>query len=271
MTALRLKVGALITALLAISLSCASRRPLGPFRVLSANPDYLLRSPDAKDTPFPEVLHGYNSFVYGKGSIDLRPQMELRIENAYYRKGSSRRGLEGYLGTEIAKYQVRPKSGLRLVSAQSGLTKRPLDQPPVQDLIPASQRSHRLYRFFYAVVFKKIGETRGSVLLGAGSTDQLDRLAAQLLSDPDSICGGQSLRCTVFPGSSAVSLEIEIIVNGTSQTVPWGSLLSSVAARPRHVDLLRLHAGKPTLVEIDSTDTNALRLPLLPGDKINWN
>jgi hypothetical protein len=38
--------------------------------------------------------------------MELRPQMELRIENAYYRKGMPKRGLDGFLGTEIARYYL---------------------------------------------------------------------------------------------------------------------------------------------------------------------
>jgi hypothetical protein len=44
--------------------------------------------------------------------VELRPQLRLRIENAYYKAGASRRGIEGFLGTEIAKYEVSPR-GLR--------------------------------------------------------------------------------------------------------------------------------------------------------------
>ena len=43
-----------------------------------------------------------------------------------------------------------------------------------------------------------------------------------------------------------------------------------VAARPRRLELLRWYRGRLTPVEIDASDANALRLPLLPGDRINW-
>ncbi len=39
---------------------------------------------------------------------------------------------------------------------------------------------------------------------------------------------------------------------------------------PRKLRLLRLHDGKPTPVEVDAGDPNALRLPLLPGDRVEW-
>ena len=257
--------------LMLLTLACATRRSSGSFQVLRANPEYLLRSPDSRDTPFPDVLRRYNSFVAGQGWLDLRPQMELRIENAYYREGAPKHGLAGFLGTEIARYQVRPKRSLRLISVQSGVAQRPGDQPPVQELIRASQMHHRYYRFFFAIVFRQKGESRGSVLLGAASIAELDRLAAQLLTQPESICGGGSVHCTVFPEACSVGAEIEIVVNGAPRNVAWGSLLASVAARPRHIELLRLHSGRLTPVEIDPADTDALRLPLLPGDHVTWN
>lgn len=261
----------ILLILVVVTTSCA-RRSLGSFGILPSNPDYLLRSPDSKETPFPEVISRYSNAVPGQGWLDLRAHMDLRIENAYYRNGVPKRGITGYLGTEIAFYQVRPKGGLRLGSTESKLTEsRPVGQLPVQELIRASQRNFRYYRFYYAVVFKKKADTRGSVLLAAKSTKELARLATQLTDDPDSICGGQSKNCTVFPEACTVSIEIEIVVNGNPRTILLGSSLSTIAAHPTHVEMLRLHAGRMTPVEIDPADPSALRLPLLPGDQITWN
>jgi hypothetical protein len=68
---------------LMFSVSCATRRTV-TFRVLPASPDYLLRSPDSKDTPFPEVLGRYTNV--GPDWVELRPEIELRVENAYFRE-----------------------------------------------------------------------------------------------------------------------------------------------------------------------------------------
>jgi len=66
--------------------------------------------------------------------------MELRIENAYYQSGASRRGLDGYLGTEVARYAVNTH-GLRLESAVP-IQGRPASDPPVRSLIsPAVARA----------------------------------------------------------------------------------------------------------------------------------
>src|SRR5579871_1695207 len=100
--------------------------------------------------------------------VDLRPQMEIRIQNAYYRDGSPKRGIDGYLGTESAHFQVRGR-GLKLLAVENLLKPHPREQPPVQELIPESQRRYARYRYFYAVVFNHRGNIRGSVLLGGGS------------------------------------------------------------------------------------------------------
>jgi len=256
---------------LALTGACANRRPVGTFRVLPASPDYLLRSPDLRDTPFEEVLSRYTSIAPRQGWVDLRPRMELRVENAYYHEGSPKRGVTDFLGTEIARFQVDPKRGIRLLSVKSELATRPTDQAPVQELIRASQRRFSAYRFFYAVVFRQRTDARGSVLLGALSRDELDQLGKELLTEPDLVCGGQSIHCTVFPEACTVSLEIEIVVNGAPRSIPWGSRLASITAGARHVELSRLHGGRLTPVIFDSSDQDASRLPLLPGDQLTWN
>jgi hypothetical protein len=251
-----------------VSFSCAPRGREATFRVVPAQPEYRLRAPDARETSFPDVL---NRFTPGAPAwVELRPQMELRIENAYYREGSTKRTLANFLGTQVARYQVRPRGTLSLLSVQSGLKQEPGNQPAVQRLISNSQERYRYHRFFYEILLNRKAELRGAALLGARSAEELDRLATQLLADPASVCGGTSSQCSVFPETCTVSLEIEIVVNGAPQTVLWGSFLASVATRPRHLELLRPYRGRLSPVEIDAADANAMRLPLLPGDHINW-
>ena len=243
-------------------------RGRGAFRVLPAQPNYVLRSPDAKDTPFPEVLSRYSQVDESQGWL-LHPNTELHIENAYYREGAPKHGVANFIGTEKAIYQVRA-SRLRLISVESGLEQRPADQLPVQDLIGASRLHYRYYRYFFQIVFRQMAGMRGAVLLGANSSDELDRLASRLITDPDAVCAGQSPNCAVFPQACTVALEIEIVVNGAARSVAWGSPLESVTMHPRKLRLSRLYAGKLTPVEVDAGDPNALRLPLLPGDRVEW-
>jgi hypothetical protein len=249
-------------------LACALRRP-ATFQVLPQTPNYLLRAPDRHETPLPDVLRDYNGFEPGKSWIELRPLMEVRIENAYYQQGSSRRGLAGFLGTEIARYQVRD-DGLKLTSVQS-MEERPRNDLPVQDLISAAVSHSRYYRLYYEIVFNRTTNSHGSVLLAANSREQMEQLSAQL-DHPETVCGDGSTHCTAFPEACSVSVEMQIVVNGKTNSFVWGSLLSSVVGdHPQHLELRRLYARRLIPVEINLRDTDALRLPLLPGDHITWN
>ena len=147
----RARIGfALASAALFFS-SCMHSRSRGSFRVVAAQPNYLLRSPDARDTPFPEVLSRYSDVGETQGWL-LHPNTELHIENAYYREGAPKYGIANYIGTEQAVYQIRPR-GLRLISVKSGLERRPADQLPVQELIGAARLHYRYYRYFFQIVF----------------------------------------------------------------------------------------------------------------------
>ncbi len=231
------------------------------FAVIPHAPAYLLRSPDLHQTPFPEVLHDYNGFEAGRGWIDLRPGMELRIENAYYKPGSSRRGLEGFLGTEIARYQVG-HGALHLLSVQP-MKNRPPNDTPVQRLISPLMMAAPYYRLYFEA-FNPANNTRVSVLRAANSQDALNHSGT--------ICSGISPQCTAFPEACSVSVEMKLTVNGRPDTLVWGSLLASVVGNhPHRLELKRLYSGRLMPVQINIRDAGALQLPLLPGDRITWN
>jgi len=248
--------------------SCILRGRGGSFCVLPNEPNYLLQSPDSEKTPFSGVLHAFNGFNPGQGSLDLSPLMGLRIENAYYQKGASRHGLTGFLGTETAQYELTAE-GLSLESAQP-MTGRPESDVPVQQLIPESQLHFREYRLYLEIFLPGSAGTHSSALLGANSKDELNRLSEQI-TKPESVCNSRSAHCTVFPEACSVSVEMQITVNGKRQMAFWGSSLASIADHPHHLKITRLYAGRQTPIKIDASDRGALRLPLLPGDQITWN
>ena len=57
---------------------------------------------------------------------------------------------------------------------------------------------------------------------------EIEELSAQLKSGAGRVCGPQSVRCTVFPEGSTVSISMEIVVNGVPKVVLWGSMAGSV-------------------------------------------
>ena len=249
-------------------LSCAARQTAARFRVLPGQPDYLLVSPDSQKTPFPEVLSRYTNA--GPGWVELRPSTELRIENAYFREGAPKHGLANFLGTEIARYEVLRTGTLKEISFRSRVSQRPSDQPPVQQLVSEAQRRYPCHRFFYQVLLNKKSNVRSAVLLGAESNKAIDQLTSRLLTEPETVCGDGLSQCTVFPEACTVSLEMEIVVNGKRRAVLWGSALAEFAESHQNVSLLRWYKDRLAPVELDSSDREALRVPLLPGDVIRW-
>jgi len=248
---------------LTLILSCAYRNSHS-FLIVPHAPTYLLRSPDAREVPFPEILRSYNGYQRGRSWMDLRPLMEIRIENAYYKSGASRRGLEGFLGTEIAKYEITAH-GLSLLSFES-MKDRPADDMPVQQLISQAQMKHRFYRLYFEIFFKG-EEFHRSALLGADTVPALDNLSGELINGEE-VCSQHTDACTVFPEACSVSVEMKIVVNGKSQSVLWGSRLADVVKGQHHFEMKRLYAGRLTPVAINTNDPRELKLPLLPGDHL---
>jgi hypothetical protein len=274
------RVRSMVTTLLTllavlVTLGCAARRGGAHFQVLPGAPAYLLRAPDSKETPFPEVPARYAPT--GQGWVDLRPHMGIRVENAYFHEGAKKHTVDEFVGTEAAEYGVGANGSLRLAEVQSKglghgvLEQHPKDQPRVQDLLPETLARYRFHRYFYQIVFSRAeGQVSGAVLLGARSAPDLAALAARLTAEPDSVCHAGAGQCAVFPELCSVSVEMEIVVNGQPRRVLWGSVLGGVALRPKTVQVLRIYAGRLTPVEVDVSDPNALRLPLLPGDSVHW-
>ena len=241
---------------------------LHPYQVIPRSPEYLLRSPNSHETPLRDVLLEYNGFVRGRHSIDLRPQMQIRIENAYYEKGYSRKGLNGYLGTEVARYEVKT-AGMHLLSVDP-MKERPEADRPVQDLVSQDQLKFRYYCLYFEILFDRKTDAHGSVLLAANTIDELTQLSTQL-ANPETVCVAGSAHCTIFPEACSVSVEMSIVVNGKPRFITWGSLLSSVVNHPpQRLEMQRIYRHRLTQVKLDPQDRNQLSLPLLPGDHIIW-
>lgn len=202
--------------------------------------------------------------------VDLRPGMGLELDGAYYREGSPRRSLADYLGDEIATYQVGANGSLRLnsVSSLPAGKQPPRGQPAIQSLIGRRNASSRYHRLFFRVVFSQTGLPRQAILVGARSAAELDQITRQLSAGRDSLCGE---RCDVLPAWSTAAAMIAITVNGIPRRVVWGSPIGSIAPHPAHITLLRKNSGGVTSVPVNTSNPEALRLPLQHGDRITWN
>jgi hypothetical protein len=249
---------------------CAAGCMIRPhFVVRRGDPSYRLEAPDHHEIPFSDILQNYDGYQPGHAWIDLRPLMELRIENAYYEPGAARTGLTGYLGTEVAQYLVA-RHNLQLLAVRP-MAQRPSRDQPVQDLISPQNTRFAYYRLYYEIVFARSSQSHGSVLLGADSMPEIEHLASAL-AHPENVCYPGAPHCIVFPEACSVSVEMKIIANGKAQSVVWGTVLGSLIKDGMHgVRMKRLRGSQPVPVQIDGRDPKALLLPLLPGDEIYWD
>jgi hypothetical protein len=204
----------------------------------------------------------------GTTYLDLRPGILLKLENAYWEEGAARGGLAGYLGTEASTISTLANGSLKLSPVVSTLkSRRPQSQPPVDQLVPASARRARVYRFYYAVPFQRAGRPNVAVLLRARSDAQLDQLAQQLKAAPEQLCSGPSSPCTVFPESSTVSVQMEILANGTLAVVTWGSRASTVTGGHPLISLERQSATGYIPFKFPG---DGLQSVLQPNDHLRW-
>ncbi len=211
----------------------------------------------------------------GPAWVDLRPGMELRVEAAYYREGSPTRDMASYVGSQSVTYQVATDGTLSAGAVSSFLKdhpekKQPRDQPAVERLIPARNLRYRYHRLFFQLAMSRTGPTHPAVLMGSGSKAELDRSTSEFLQ-AQSVCGRHpATQCLEFPGFSTASIGIEILLNGVARKVTWGSTVGSVAGHPRSVELVRDSNGRLTPIPVDIADPEALRLPLMHGDRLSW-
>jgi hypothetical protein len=198
--------------------------------------------------------------------------MELRLDAAYYREGSSRRSIADYLGDEIATWEVAANGALKLLSVTplAAGKQHPHDQPKVETLVRSTNR--RYQRLFFQVVVSGAGKTRPAFLVAARSPVDVDRLTKQFADGSPAACpSGSRVSCVIFPEWLTASAAITIVVNGAARKVVWGSTLGNVATRPQHLEVLRVSNGRTAAIPIDLADPQTLRLPLVNGDRITWN
>jgi hypothetical protein len=237
----------LVAVLAVLSLSCATRQPVASL-------------------PFPKLPP-----IPGDG-IDLLPLMELRIENAYYPEGAPKHGMDGFLGTEVARYRVATDIGLQLISTQPLPVQRPADQLSAEELISSQHKRYRHYRLYRAIIFSQRRGIHSPVLLGTDTVEQLYSLSEQLLSEPERVCNSESDHCTVFPEACSVAIEMEVVVNGAPRTFLWGDRLWAITGRdPNRVEVVRYLDGTSAKVNLDLSDPTAIQAPLYPGDQVTWD
>jgi hypothetical protein len=230
--------------------------------VIPSNPHYLLRSPDGQARTFPETTAGFSSAL--GGWIDLATGLTLQLERAYFEPPQSRK-IQDYVGVEAVQLEVQG-GALRLIEYRP-LPNRPGGQPSVNSTIPTAQLASRFHRLFFQVAADRESGPARAVLLSGDSHPAIVAVGESLLRG--SGCGGATasdLHCLAVPDGTTASVLFAVLANGKPLTLPWGSTAAGVVGAARPVKLWRKHRKRIVPVQLDAADSEALRLPLLPGD-----
>ena len=234
----------------------------------------------------------FNSYGYrpGKSGIDLKPGTQLRIDRTYLRDTAGVMSLANYLGVGVVYYQVAEDRDRWI---QLHLTSHTYSSPEVErerrqgapDLEVAEAVGRMpLYRLFFYNLYVPARIRRVALIVGAADTGTLDRIADRLLENPSSDC--PSLRqageisCVELAGPITATLEVNVVVNGESTYLPWGSSVKTVLVNYRGENLTkalrtlriqRQFQGRTVDVQFTPGDQAMMDFTLVGGDRISWS
>ncbi len=254
-----------IVAIFSVLSGCNAR-----YLVLPSNPHYLLRSPDGRTRFFPDTTADFSD-AFG-GWVDLSTGMSLQLARAYFEPPESRR-IQDYVGLERLQFQIDSKSGALRQLEYRPLSTRPSGQPSVASAIPTTQLVLRHHRLFFQVVLSTDSGPARAVLLSGDSSQSIATFGEGLMRRTGAGCTGAEqleVRCTPIPDLTTASVLFDVVANDKPLTVTWGSTIAGVVGAARPVKLWRNYRHRPTPVKLDANDSNALRLPLLPGDVLTF-
>ena len=223
------------------------------------------------------LRYGYNRW---KGYVDLRPGLNLGVQWALSRGGEAwGTSLENLdVGQRRYAVEARPgESGVRLVRGAETVSNGEDPGPRVPDLA-GSRMAH--YRLFFLTKYLKIaGEPeRHAVIVGAPRLADLREYSAKFLEDADLTCQGKLTRtppeCIAVDKRISFLPEIQVTINGEAAHFTIGTDLRSVLfarrALGKRYTLERRYGSGWRKVAFPAGDTEALKVPLLDGDRLSY-
>lgn len=234
------------------------------------------RASEAWPMPFQDVVYyrdGYNPIL---GYVDLRPGMRILQQAA-----AGQPNPDAKYKTQQVAYNILAAPGGQAVM----FSKASAGDPSGWALDLHGKQSPR-YRLFLRIIFvhqRSPTPERNSVLLGAGSLEQLHQATLRLAEDAEATCQGKLTKappeCTVFPQRVTAGPEIPVTLNGKPAFLPVTYTLHDVLRRQKgltpqqflsKLEVQRLYAGKYFKVVFNQSDLAVIGLPLVPGDKVRW-
>ena len=228
----------------------------------------------------------------GKGAMDLRPGLRLEVERAYYRDtdvNAAAKSLANYVGTSTATYDILEKQGRSIRFHLTGVEYKPQELAKRHDRGIPDFTLARLagaapfYRLLLASDFVPERIKRSALLIGSTSLDRVNTVTKQFQARHGLGCAdltqGPDTLCVEFDGEVTVSPQVQVMVNGQTRFVSWGSNLKAVmgeqsaeqiAAAMKTLRVERLFDSRFSEIQFPRDDGGILELTLVGGDRVSW-
>jgi hypothetical protein len=245
--------------------------------------DYMLQSIPMRPS---ESLFNAYGYLLGRGGLDLKAGLRLKIERAYFRPaapGEEKHTVKNYLGVSTGNFDVEQTSGGKIRFQQVGaiqyspesLEKDGEEGSRALGLRQLLEQPH--YRLLFYTYLVPNEQDISAAIIGASNASQLDELERKLRAHPEEGCEktaeAKGEDCFEFKGFVTVSTQIKVELNGKFQFVDWGTKLKSVLPKNalRSLRIQRQFMGSYYDVRFDPSNSNVLSLALVGGDRLTWS
>jgi len=255
----------------------------------------LIAAEIAESVPLPvnSALHLLHPNSTQSAQVDIGSQMRLQVvspilngnlpADAPLLTSTSGNGLtvtlkaNNFVGYETAWYAIRPRAHTTGFFIAPESAERHINGQVEKHAEPATNYFHfppeaAFYRLFY-----KSGDTSYTAIVVAGRT--WPELEQNTTAAANGSCANvPSGLCLPIPKRVAINPFVNVTVNGSPVSLPWGSSVADAirhsGSRPAalldHLCVERLYKGRPVRVEFDPRNQAILSLLLTGGEAISW-
>jgi hypothetical protein len=240
--------------------------------------DYILQNVPTR--PSDSLFNAYGYRIERSG-VNLKPNLRLKVERAYFRSGEGEDSVKNYLGVSdllfdvnsdadgaLRFHQVRPIQYSPDSLAQT-------DQEGSRDLAILNLKSQKHYRVLFYTHQVPTDQNFSAAIVGANDTARLDSFEQTMRADPNASCSSSAhddVACFEFRGFVTVSIQIPIDLNGKPQFVDWATKVKGVVPTKsrKSLKIQRRFADSYYDLKFNRADDAILDLTLVGADRLTW-
>ena len=225
----------------------------------------------------------FNAYGYRieRSAVNLKFDLRLKIERAYFRGGSGGDSVKNYLGISDALFDVTTddEGSLRFRQAHSiqysPASLADSNNEGSRDLAILDLKPQGHYRLLFYTHQVPTDRNFSAALIGAQDLALLDQFEQAMRADSGASCSTsthEDVQCLEFRGFVTVSVQIPVELNEKPQFVDWGTKVKSLvpAKAQKHLKIQRQFQNSYFPIQFDRADPSILDLTLVGADRLSW-